>query len=51
MIKICKKRACDLSYNVIFLNVTRYVILMYCCKCLFQLSAVSLNIVLLRSLY
>jgi len=29
---------------VIFLNVTRFVILLYCCKCVFQLSAVSLFI-------
>ena len=29
------------SDHVIFLNV--FVILLYCCKCVFQLSAVSLN--------
>ena len=33
----------DLSYNVIFLNVSRFVILLYCCKFMFLLSAVSIN--------
>jgi len=33
----------DLSYNAIFLNVTRFVIILCCCKCVFQLSAVSLK--------
>ena len=38
-----KTQSDDLSYNVTFLNVTRFVILLYCCKCVFPLSAVSLK--------
>jgi len=43
IIKKGKKRPGDLSYSVIFLNVTRFVIPLYCCKCVFILSTVSLN--------
>jgi len=38
-----KKRPGDSSYNIIFLNVTSFVILLYCWKCVLPLSAVSLN--------
>ena len=33
-----KKRPGDFSYNVIFLKVARFVILLYCCKCVFLLK-------------
>jgi len=36
------KRPGDSSYNIIFLNVTRFVILLYCWKCVLPLSPVSL---------
>jgi len=41
IIKNGKKQPGNLTYNVTFLNVTRCVILLYCCKCVFHLSAVS----------
>ena len=41
-----KKRPDDSSNNIIFLNITRVVILLYCCKCVFPSSAVSFKLVL-----
>jgi len=43
IIKNGKKRPGDLSYNVIFLKVTRFVINLYGCTCVFQLCVVRLN--------
>jgi len=41
-----KKRTDDSSNNIIFSNITRVVILLYCCKCVFPSSAVSFKLVL-----
>ena len=40
-IKNGKKRPGELSYNAIFLYVYRFASYLYCCKCVFRLSAVS----------
>jgi len=45
-----KKNQIRQKAAVIFLNVPGFVILLLCCKCVFQLSAVSLNI-LIQNLY
>ena len=42
-IKMKVRRFSELFYDVIFLNISRFVILLYCCKCVFHLCAVSLK--------
>ena len=50
IIKSGEKRPDDLSYNAMFLNVTRFVILPHICTCVFQLCAVS-HLSLIQNIY